>query len=126
MASHLVRTGIDAIEISRIRDVLSRHGARFLRRVYTDAEQSKANGRAEEFAARFAAKEAVSKALGTGMRSILWKDIEILNDHRGKPLVHLHGNAQQRAQDLGITDLDVSLTHSRELAIAVAVALMDV
>ncbi len=119
-----VRTGVDAIEIERIREVLDRYGSHFLDRVYTAGEQARSGGRAEELAARFAAKEAVSKALGTGMRGVLWKEIEVVNDLRGKPLVRLHGAAQRRATELGFTDIDVSLTHSRDLAIAFVVALI--
>ncbi len=119
-----VRTGVDLIEIERIRQAHHRYGSRFLNRIYTAAEQSRSRGRAEELAARFAAKEAVSKALGTGMRGVLWKEIEIVNDRRGKPLVRLHGAAQRRADHLGITDLDISLTHGREQAIAFVVALI--
>lgn len=124
MSAVRVHTGVDAIEIERIRAVLDQYGTRFLNRVYTETEQARSRGRAEELAARFAAKEAVSKALGTGMRGVLWKDIEIVNDIRGKPLVHLHGNAQQRALDLGFSDIDISLTHSRNLAIAFVIALI--
>ncbi len=120
-----VRTGVDAIEIERIQEALDRYGPRFLNRVYTTGEQARSRGRAEELAARFAAKEAISKALGTGMRGVLWKDIEVVNDLRGKPLVRLHGNAKRRATELGFSDIDVSLTHSRDLAIAFVVALVD-
>ena len=123
MSGGRVHTGVDAIEIDRIRAVLKQYGTRFLNRVYTKSEQARSRGRAEELAARFAGKEAVSKALGTGLRGVLWKEIEIANDIRGKPLVHLHGNAQQRALDLGFSDIDISLTHSRNLAIAFVVAL---
>ncbi len=118
------RTGVDLIEIERIRQARNRYGSRFLNRIYTADEQARCRGRAEELAARFAAKEAVSKALGTGMRGVLWKEIEIVNDPRGKPLVRLYGAAQRRADQLGITDLDISLTHSREQAIAFVVALI--
>lgn len=110
--------GIDAIEIARIRRVLARHPQRFLRRVYTREEVAFCRGRVPELAARFAAKEAVMKALGTGARGLAWREIEILPDGRGKPLVYLHGLAQKRADAIGLRGIDVSLTHSRELAIA--------
>ena len=123
MSGLRVRTGIDLIEIERIRQAHQRYGQRFLNRIYTAAEQARCRGRADELAARFAAKEAVSKALGTGMRGVLWKEIEVVNDPRGKPLVRLHGAAERRAAELGIHDMDISLTHSRDQAIAFVVAL---
>ncbi len=123
MSGHRVRTGVDLIEIERIRQAHQRYGQRFLNRIYTPVEQARCRGRADELAARFAAKEAVSKALGTGMRGVLWKEIEVVNDPRGKPLVRLYGAAERRAAELGIADLDISLTHSRDQAIAFVVAL---
>jgi len=110
--------GIDAIEIARVRRVLQRHPERFLRRVYTPEEVGFCRGRVAELAARFAAKEAVMKALGTGARGLAWREIEILPNSRGKPIVYLHGLAAQRAEKIGLRGVDVSLTHSRELAIA--------
>ena len=111
------------MEIARIAAALERFGERFLRRIYTEDERRYSRGRADELAARFAAKEAVSKALGTGMRGVLWREIEILNDARGKPQVRLSGSAQARAEELGLREFSISLTHSRELAIAFVVAL---
>jgi holo-[acyl-carrier protein] synthase len=113
--------GIDAIEIARVRRVLQRHPERFLRRVYTPEEVSFCRGRVAELAARFAAKEAVMKALGTGARGLAWREIEILPNSRGKPIVYLHGLAAKRAATIGLRGVDVSLTHSRELAIAAVV-----
>ena len=118
----MLTTGIDAVEIDRIEGVLRRHGQRFLDRIFTRAEIAHCNGRVRELAARFAAKEAVSKALGTGMRGIRWREMEVVPDRRGKPHVRLHGSAKERAAELGIHDLAISLTHSRELAIATVVA----
>ena len=114
--------GVDAIEIGRVAAAIERFGSRFLERVYTAREIDYCRGRVPELAARFAAKEAVSKALGTGIRGIVWREMEVLPDRRGKPLVHLHGRAAGRAAELGLTAFAVSLTHSRELAIAVVVA----
>jgi holo-[acyl-carrier protein] synthase len=114
--------GVDAIEIDRIARSLERFGERFLRRVYTEREVFYCRGRVPELAARFAAKEAISKALGTGIRGIVWREMEILPDRRGKPLVYLHGAAASRAADLGLAEFAVSLTHARDLAIAVVVA----
>lgn len=116
---------MDAIEIARIQAALDRFGERFIRRLYTEREQQYCRGRAEELAARFAGKEAISKALGTGMRGVLWRELEVLSDHRGKPIVRLHGAAAERARELGLTSFEISLTHSRELAIAFVVATTD-
>ena len=113
--------GIDIIEIARVRAVLERHGERFLRRVFTEDEVRHCRGRAPELAARFAAKEAVMKALGTGARGVGWRDIEILPNRRGKPLVFLHGRGARRGERIELRGLDVSLTHSREFAMASAV-----
>lgn len=116
------RTGVDLIEIERIAAAIERFGDRFLRRVYTEGEIRACRGRAQSFAGRFAAKEAISKALGVGIRTIPWKDIEILRDPRGKPTVHLHGKALSIAKRQNLTTFDVSISHSRTDAIAVVVA----
>ncbi len=117
--------GIDAIEIHRIRQVHERHGGRFLRKIYTEREIAHCRGQHSELAARFAAKEAISKALGTGLHGVYWREMEIISDARGKPLVVLHGNALRRAEKLGVQDLGVSLTHSRDFAIASVVGLIS-
>jgi holo-[acyl-carrier protein] synthase len=117
--------GVDIIEIERIKQVLQRHGERFLHRVYTEAEIAYCRGRVPELAARFAAKEAASKALGTGIvgrGGIFWREVEVLPDTRGKPLVHLRGRAQDRAQSLGLKRFAISLSHSQEYAVAFVVA----
>jgi holo-[acyl-carrier protein] synthase len=115
-------TGVDVIEIERIADAVDRWGDRFLHRVYSEGEIAYCRGRAQSLAGRFAAKEAVSKALGIGMRKIRWRDIEILPDPRGKPVVQLHGRAASAAGRQGITAMDVSITHSRRDAVAMVVA----
>jgi len=117
--------GIDVIEIERVRRVLQRHPQRFLERVYTPEEVAFCRGRVAELAARFAAKEAVMKALGTGARGLAWREIEILPNQRGKPLVYLHGAARRRGEAIGLRGVDISLTHSRELAIAAVVGAAD-
>lgn len=117
--------GVDAIEIARVRAVLQRHPERFLRRVYTPEEVAFCRGRVSELAARFAAKEAVMKALGTGARGLAWREIEVLPNQRGKPLVYLHGEARRRGEAIGLRGVDISLTHSHELAIAVVVGAAD-
>jgi len=121
-----VSVGVDIIEIKRIQQVLQRHGERFLQRVYTEAEMAYCRGRVPELAARFAAKEAVSKALGTGIvgrGGISWREVEVLPDARGKPLVHLHGQARDRAESLGLKAFAISLSHSQEYAVAFVVAM---
>lgn len=118
----VLSVGVDIIEIARIAAVLERHGSRFLERVYTERELAYCRGRVAELAARFAAKEAASKALGTGMRGIRWRDMEVLPDARGKPILYLHGAALARAQELGLREFAVSLSHSRDFAVAVVAA----
>lgn len=118
-----VATGIDAIEIERIAEIVAQHGDRFLRRIYTERERERYATRIPELAARFAAKEATSKALGTGIRGLTWRDMEILSNRRGKPILVLHGGAAARAELLGLVHFDVSLTHSRTLALAFVVGM---
>ncbi|MCK9519766.1 MAG: holo-ACP synthase [Dehalococcoidia bacterium] len=110
--------GIDIIEIDRVADVIERHGDRFLNRIYTPDEIAHCRGRVSELAARFAAKEAVMKALGTGVRGVSWKDIEVLPNRRGKPLVFLYGRGAARARHIELRGLEISLTHSKLYAIA--------
>jgi holo-[acyl-carrier protein] synthase len=119
--------GVDLVELDRIRAVLARHGERFLRRVYTASEIARYRDRAPELAARFAAKEAVSKALGVGMNHISahgigWLDVEVLPDRRGKPEVHLAGRAQALAKEQGLHQWAISLSHGRDHAVAFVVA----
>lgn len=117
-----IAIGVDLIEIGRIQRVLDDFGDRFLNRVYTERERERYRHRISELAARFAAKEATSKALGTGIRGIRWREMEILPNRRGKPVLVLHGQAAERARLLGFTDFSVSLTHSRTDAMAFVVA----
>jgi len=113
--------GIDMIEIDRVAKVLAKHPRRFIERVYTPEEAAFCRGRVPELAARFAAKEAVMKALGTGARSVAWRDIEVLPDRRGKPLVYLYGGAAKRAETIGLVAIDVSLSHLESFALAAVV-----
>ena len=115
--------GVDLIEISRIADVVSRHGKHYLERIYTSAELEICGKRVESLAGRFAAKEAVAKALGCGIGDVAWKEIEILGDEQNAPVLHLHGEAALKADELGLTRWSVSLSHSQSHAIAVAVAI---
>lgn len=117
-----IAVGIDIIEIARIARTYRDFGERFLRRVFTERERDRYRDRVNELAARFAAKEATSKALGTGIIGIHWKEMEILPNRRGKPVLILHGQAAERARQLGLTDFSVSLTHSRSDAMAFVVA----
>jgi len=122
----MLKTGVDLIEIARIQRVIDQHGERFLRRIYTATERQDCQGRAESLAARFAAKEAVAKALGTGIwrQEVDWTDIEIVRDPQsGAPQLLLHHAAAAHAQRLGLTEWSVSLSHDRERAIAFVVAL---
>jgi len=121
----MLSVGVDIVEIERVGGAIERWGQRFLDRVYTPPEQTFCQGRIPELAARFAAKEAISKALGTGIvgrRGVNWRDMEVLPDRRGKPLVYLHGAASRRAQELGLTEWAISLSHERQVAIALVVA----
>lgn len=112
--------GIDIIAIGRIRDTMTRFGSRFSSRVLTAAEQAYVRDRPETFAGRWAAKEAVSKVLGLGVRGIGWRDIEIERLPTGQPSVRLHDRAAARAEQLGMGRIAVSISHEAEYAVAVA------
>jgi holo-[acyl-carrier protein] synthase len=112
--------GIDIIKVDRIRAALDRFGARFSGRVLTPAERRYVRDRPETFAGRWAAKEAVSKVLGLGVRGIGWKDIEIERLPTGQPAVRLHGRAAARAEQLGMERIAVSITHEADYAVAIA------
>jgi holo-[acyl-carrier protein] synthase len=118
--------GTDLIETRRVQESIDRFGERFLERIFTAGEiaycQRKKKNAAESFAARFAAKEAGAKALGTGIsRGVSWKEFEVRRATSGQPSLHLSGRAAELAESLGIRKVQLSLTHSRELAIAVVV-----
>ena len=118
----MLTTGVDIIEIPRIQQVLDRYGERFLKRVFTPDEIAYCRGRAPNLAGRFAAKEATMKALGTGVRGVNWKDIEVVRAESGAPSVKLHGRAEQRAERLRVGEISLSISHSREYAVAFVVA----
>ena len=118
-------SGVDIIEIPRIRRVVERYGQRFLQRIYTNQEVAYCRGRAPQLASRFAAKEAVMKALGTGVRGVRWRDIEVVRNRGQAPVIRLHGTALARAERLGINHLSVALSHSREYAVASVVGESD-
>jgi holo-[acyl-carrier protein] synthase len=118
----IVGTGIDIAEVPRIREAIERHGERFLQRIFTEGEiqycESKAN-RIERYAARFAAKEAGMKAIGTGWNhGVRWRDIEVARKPGGRPTLLLHGKAAEFAAKLGATNIALSLTHTAEEAMA--------
>jgi len=118
----IVGTGVDLAEVPRIRASLERFGAKFVQRIYTPAEiayvERKAN-KYERYAARFAAKEAGMKAIGTGWkRGVTWQDFEVANLPSGKPTLRLHGVAAQIAERLGVRNISLSLTHTSELGMA--------
>jgi holo-[acyl-carrier protein] synthase len=112
--------GIDIIKVERIRASIERFGERFSKRVLTPAEQRYVRLRPETFAGRWAAKEAVSKVLGLGVRGIGWRDIEVERLPTGQPAVRLHGRAAERADQLGMDRVAVSISHESEYAVAVA------
>ena len=118
--------GTDLMETKRIEVSIDRYGERFLERVFTPGEIAyclrKKKNAAESFAARFAAKEAGAKALGTGIsRGVTWKELEVRREENGRPTLHLSGRAAELAGAMGVRRMQLSLTHSRELAMAVVV-----
>ena len=117
--------GIDVVDIGRIRGTLERHGTRFRRRVLTPLEDRYCGSRIERVAGRWAAKEAVSKVLGLGVRGVGWREIEVLPNRAGQPQVQLHDRAAARSELLGLSELTVSISHERGVAVAVAIAHRD-
>jgi len=116
-------TGIDLIEIERFKSAIDRHGDRLLNKVFTPRELSDVGGKPASLAARFAAKEAVAKSLGTGIGPIGWQEIEILRADTGQPTLQLTGAAAQLALQHGLSNWSISLSHSQTHAVAVAVAI---
>jgi holo-[acyl-carrier protein] synthase len=100
---------------------VARHGRRYLERIYTPAELRQCGGRAESLAGRFAAKEAVAKALGCGIGDVTWKEMEILGDEQNAPMLILHGGAEQKAKELGLVNFSVSISHSQSHSVAFVV-----
>lgn len=120
----MLRTGVDLIEVTRIHASIAQYGERFTRRVFTDAEIAYCGGRATSFAARFAAKEAVSKMLGVGIQhrdGVDWREIEVVSADNGDPSLRLYGKAERRARELGIREVALSFSHTHEHAIAFVV-----
>ena len=117
-----LRTGIDLIELHRLEEISPAIRERFLLRVFTTAELEDTGGALHSLSGRFAAKEAVAKALGCGIGPVSWKDIEILNGSIGEPILKLHGNAVKIAAEMHLEVWSISISHSRTQAVAVAVA----
>ncbi len=117
-----IASGVDLVEIERFEAALDRHGSRFLERIFTEVEMNEAGDHTASLAARFAAKEAVAKALGTGIGPVGWREIEIRRGSARQPVLLLHGAAAQLAAELGLTEWSISLSHSQGMAVAVAFA----
>lgn len=120
-----IRSGVDIVEVYRIDQAILRYGQRFFDRFFTLQELVDAHGHTPALGARFAAKEAVAKALGTGIGEVGWKDIEIINGPKQEPILQLHGDAARVSENLGVTAWSISLTHTHEHAAAVVVALIE-
>lgn len=118
----MLRCGIDMIENRRVEEGIARLGERFLNRFFTPGERADCEDKAYRLAARLAGKEAVAKALGTGIGDVSWQEIEIRCGQRGRPMLYLHGAAAKLAAEMGLTQWDISLTHTAEYASAVCVA----
>ena len=120
-----LRTGIDLIEISRLESLQAEIRARFLKRVYTSTELAEAGNSNATLAGRFAAKEAVAKALGTGIGPVSWQDIEILQGSNKEPVLTLHGPAQRLAKEQQLATWSISISHNQTYAGAIAVAISE-
>ncbi|MCI0396882.1 MAG: holo-ACP synthase [Chloroflexi bacterium] len=119
----MLAVGVDIIEVARIEQAVARHGERFYRRFFTARERDFCQGRATSLAGRFAVKEAVAKAMGTGIGDFNWTDIEVVCDGRGKPELVLHNKAHRMAEAKGLQHWSISLSHTETHAIGFAVAL---
>lgn len=118
----ILRTGVDLIEIQRIKDSVARNGERFLERVYTEQELALCGEDMASLAGRFAAKEAVAKALGCGIGDVRWQEIEVLRDEKRAPVLQFHGEAQKLVDELGLETWSLSLSHTKTHAVAFVVA----
>lgn len=116
-------TGVDLVEVSRVREAIERHGEKFISRIFTEAEQRECGGRFPSLAARFAAKEATAKALGCGIGVVSWLDIEVRGDENNAPHLYLYGEGEKKAKELGLSIWSVSLSHTESQAIAFVVAI---
>lgn len=118
----IIGIGVDLVDIARIRAIISKWDVHFLHKIYTSPEikycESKNENRFQSYAGLFAAKEAFSKALGTGFCNLKWKEIEIKEDNLGKPIIYLTGKASEIASKRSITKINLSISHTKQLAIA--------
>ena len=119
----ILRTGLDLVEIERLANLCQKVRHRFILRVFTLQEQQDCDGQLERLSGRFAAKEAVAKALGCGIGQVGWQEIEVLSGEKGEPKLCLHGNALALSEKLGLTTWSISITHTRIHAVAMAVGL---
>ncbi len=121
----MLRIGVDLMDVERVARAVERYGDRFYSRFFTENERRVCEGHPHRLAARVAAKEAAAKALGTGIGDVGWVEIEVDCDDRGRPCLRLHGNAARLAADLGLTTWEVSLSHTKDQAVAFVVAMGD-
>jgi len=121
----MIHLGVDIIEIERIAAAIDRWGDRFLNRIYTREEIAFSKGRIPQLAGRFAAKESVMKALGTGLRGVSWREIEITRKKGFPPEIQLHNRALVRSQVLNLKRIALSISHSRDYAVAMVVGEVD-
>ena len=114
----MINVGIDIIEIKRIQKVHSRYSARFLNKIFTQGEILYCRNRGPQLAARFAAKEAMMKALGTGIRGVGWKDVEVIRERGSAPRIRLSGRGKKVGEIIGLINTSLSISHSKEYAVA--------
>ena len=119
----MIVSGVDLLEIDRLERAFARHGQRFYNRIFTEQEQMYCNGRVDRLAGRFAVKEAVAKALGTGIGTVRWTDIEVVSNAQGKPELCLHNEAAILAEQMGLQEWSISISHTGTLAIGFATAI---
>lgn len=119
----MLNTGVDLIEVERVKQAIERQGERFLKRIYTSKELTLCGDNMPSLAGRFAAKEAVAKALCTGIGDVAWTDIEILRGPNKEPILHLHGNAKKISKQKKLKVWSLSISHTHEHAIAMVVAM---
>ena len=119
----MIVSGVDLVENGRLERAFARHGQRFYNRIFTEQEQAYCNGRVDRLAGRFAVKEAVAKALGTGIGEVRWIDIEVVSNAQGKPELVLHNEAKATAEQMGLHEWSISISHTNSLAIGFATAI---
>ena len=117
-----LQSGVDLIEVDRLGKAIERHGERFLKRIYTEQELDQLKDNLPSLASRWAAKEAVAKALGTGIGDVSWQEIEILRGPAKEPILNLYGTAQRLAEERGPSNWSISLSHTHDHALAMVVA----